>query len=481
LAIAAFTFGATYDATKWSVSSTYARPDVLAPSATGVAATDTANLQAAINACPTGGTLLIPRGEYKVNATLTVTQHLSIIGSGVAPNFVSGASIETPTGSPSLVGTVVRFMTAATNAIDLTGALAQTVNIEGVGIIFDSSIAGNTGHGIISQHLFGFKWKSLIVYGHDGNHYAYSWANPLMGWTERLISYGGGGFFSSCTDVTGNYGNTTHIQPLSIITNGGAAHGFGHSSASSTFPGILNLLTYIRPQCNMESGNGTQRTWHDTLGAGIPQYIVAIAPDLEVASNFIKGAGTQWIGYGFVYPGTQNNTTFGYGASWPVSGATDHTAIGASALANLTSGLRNTAVGSKAARQNSTQTDVTAIGANAGESPVASTKSTQIGSQSNASNSNSTAIGYGAKTTGWGSVAIGCDSATTSATSSVQDEFVLGTALHRVKILGRLNVAPRTPTSGADASGLVGDIVADDNYVYAKTSTGWKRSAITTW
>jgi hypothetical protein len=38
-----------------------------------------------------------------------------------------------------------------------------------------------------------------------------------------------------------------------------------------------------------------------------------------------------------------------------------------------------------------------------------------------------------------------------------------------------------TPSSSADAAGTVGEIRKDDNYVYVKTSTGGKRSALTAW
>jgi hypothetical protein len=43
----------------------------------------------------------------------------------------------------------------------------------------------------------------------------------------------------------------------------------------------------------------------------------------------------------------------------------------------------------------------------------------------------------------------------------------------------RLRVS-KTPTSSADPSGSVGSFAWDDNYVYVKTSTGWKRSSLTT-
>lgn len=42
-----------------------------------------------------------------------------------------------------------------------------------------------------------------------------------------------------------------------------------------------------------------------------------------------------------------------------------------------------------------------------------------------------------------------------------------------------LNFAtPYTPTSTSDATGNVGDVCRDENYIYQKTSSGWKRSAI---
>lgn len=37
---------------------------------------------------------------------------------------------------------------------------------------------------------------------------------------------------------------------------------------------------------------------------------------------------------------------------------------------------------------------------------------------------------------------------------------------------------PFTPTSSADATGEIGDITRDDDYLYQKTAAGWKRSAI---
>jgi hypothetical protein len=37
-----------------------------------------------------------------------------------------------------------------------------------------------------------------------------------------------------------------------------------------------------------------------------------------------------------------------------------------------------------------------------------------------------------------------------------------------------------TPTSSTDTNGAEGDVSWDDNYIYIKTSSGWKRSALST-
>ena len=38
-----------------------------------------------------------------------------------------------------------------------------------------------------------------------------------------------------------------------------------------------------------------------------------------------------------------------------------------------------------------------------------------------------------------------------------------------------------TPVNSGDSYGDVGNIAWDDDYVYVKTSNGWKRAALSTW
>lgn len=55
-----------------------------------------------------------------------------------------------------------------------------------------------------------------------------------------------------------------------------------------------------------------------------------------------------------------------------------------------------------------------------------------------------------------------------------------GTEKVRVDALGLVLVTGFTPTGTADAAGVEGALARDDDYIYVKTSAGWKRSALST-
>lgn len=50
----------------------------------------------------------------------------------------------------------------------------------------------------------------------------------------------------------------------------------------------------------------------------------------------------------------------------------------------------------------------------------------------------------------------------------------------RIDNLGLRLVTSFTPTGTADATGSAGAVSWDDDYIYVKTSAGWKRSALST-
>ncbi len=211
----------------------------------------------------------------------------------------------------------------------------------------------------------------------------------------------------------------------------------------------------------------------------------------HAALRYLK-SGYYNIGIG--YSAMLNNVL----GSWNI-------AIGNEAMRDLTTGVRNTVVGSRAMNDltkgnynvamgreaglypnevnNSTKTgsNNVFIGYRSGQSHNENTdESTAIGSYATARH-RGTAIGRKTKAGGVGSVAIGTDSAGDGATSFEENAFVLGTSKHHVEVLGKLNIAQYTPTSSADMQGKVGDITSDDNYIYIKTSVGWKRNALETW
>ena len=255
-----------------------------------------------------------------------------------------------------------------------------------------------------------------------------------------------------------------------------------------------------------------------TTGAG------NTAVGVRAGAGLTSGADNTMLGReaGTAITSGTSNAAFGHNALRAGSSGSSNTALGTSALASQTTassctgigfnaGVLNTASANTfigvsagyapagvAANATTTSDKQTVIGVEAGQGNVSATaqgeitaigyrarsggfNATAIGSQAVASAHDATAIGRGATASGVGAVAIGVDNTAAAASASGTNEFKLGTALHNVKVAGRFNVAPRTPTGSADASGTAGDIAADDSYLYVKTSTGWKRAALTAW
>lgn len=385
--------------------------DVVAPVATGVAATDIANLQAAINATPAGGRVFL-RGYYKINAALTAAQNISIEGNGVTPIFgpvSTGNSPITPTG---LSGTVIEQQTAATDVFDVSVSGA-TVNLARLGLAFASGLA-STGHGINaipslvvgSGHDIGVQssvFESVYVFGHDGNHYGFRVLNPQMCTFIHCHSYGGGGFNVIADAGTINSGNCVFIHPYVAITNVGAAGGYVHSGGTTT-PGTLNLLTYIRPQviCSGPVATaGTNPLWNDLAGAGIPKGINVFGADFETAgaNAFTPGSGTTFVATALINGQNSSNVLFGPGAlpNWTAAGSgSANSAFGSIALGANTSGSNNTAVGGSALAANTTASNNTAVGNIALAANTTGASNTAVGKgalNANVSNSSNTAVG----------------------------------------------------------------------------------------
>src|ERR1700730_4358834 len=333
-------------------------------------ADDTDAIQDAIEVAGlVGGTVLIPTGIYKLSAPLSITQSLTIQGSGIG---VSGTGGPDPTASPYLMGSILMQSAAATSGIVIAGT-TTTVNLRNFAVMFAPSIMFlNTGHGVDATPsgdygLFGSNWENVWVFGHDGNHYAYNLTKGLGMVVAGFHSWGGGGINWNGPTAF-HYGNAVFINSQVSLWAGGTAHGI---SLNATNAQGVNLLTFIRPEVigitipTAFSGLGVpaltnaQYLFTAATGAALPAYISLVDPDFEspvvgCPINFgastsgavvVHGSpyfdanaprtGTVWAGpQSPVFAGFNNNgygltiTTPGtWGAGFDVSlflGASDH-------------------------------------------------------------------------------------------------------------------------------------------------------------
>jgi hypothetical protein len=262
----------------------------------------TAAIQAAINATPSGGTLILPTGYAPISSALTISKSIRIMGSGCRPIAESIStdfnSINTPTVSPYLAGTVLVQNTAATDGIQVTGG-GCSVDLRDFGILFGSSIIfSNTGHGInvtppaVSSEqdngLRSSRWQDLFVFGHDGNHYGYVVTNPVCCQFDKLQSFAGGGFHFINNGVTSPqdayYGNFQCNSCYSQTFVSGSAHGTACTNASL----FQNLEVFVRHQstvANLSSSFGSvtppTSAQYEYYDDGASQNITFVQPDFE--------------------------------------------------------------------------------------------------------------------------------------------------------------------------------------------------------
>lgn len=487
------------------------------PTPTGNAATDTANLQAAINATPTGGKLVLPSGVFHLNDALTIPRSMTIDGSGAHPGYQSknaGGDYAYPTATPKYTGTVLYQETAAKDGIRIS-ASALSVNIKDLVIQFQSGLA-STGDGINARptevrapgHDMGltdFRWDNIHVFDHDANHYGFAIMNMQYGTLVNLRAYGGGCLDISMDNGGLNGGNLVIVHPVnSLSKKGGTANGYNLTAvADSGNGGVLNLITFIRPQIIYDmaayDGGGTSICYNDRGGAKDPQNVSLVDPDFEGFANTLPvfGTRTSILGNPLISGCTMTNPQVGsMRLGQEAGGAMDLNANGNTCLgvaagfftntneANaLTTGTNNTFVGNQAGSYSGgTLGQATAVGMRAwvgqngtavGYTAKATTDpsaafgqgaqatsgitsaigpqttasgggATAVGGNSTASGGNSVALGRATTASAAGSVAIGCDSTATGVSTAVQNQIALGTANHHILL--------KTAAAPADAS-----------------------------
>jgi hypothetical protein len=300
---------------------------VVAPAPTGVAATDRANLVTAIAAVPAGGKLLLPGDAtlaYVIDQALVITKNMTIEGVTLSETWKdqsNSGALNHPVGA-TVAGAVIQQATAATDVIQITGA-ASSVHLRNLGLTFAAAIAGNTGHGVNAtpptygggghqSGLLSAQWENVVVSGHDGNHYAFYLLNSMYCTLRHLRSYSGGGLYVECDSFEGNFGNLVVEHIYVDLIAAGSANGVHLASRQprGASAGLLNMLTFVRPQVNLTSAaatQGTQAPWKSNGGANEPDAVVLLAPDLEVqptssgsVADFGSTGGTTVIRGGLV-------------------------------------------------------------------------------------------------------------------------------------------------------------------------------------
>ncbi len=149
-------------------------------------------------------------------------------------------------------------------------------------------------------------------------------------------------------------------------------------------------------------------------------------------------------------PDSTGNSVVAVGrtALYALTTGAQNVAVGAGAAGSVTTGQSNTVIGAAA----NTAAATTNYGTAVGRTAVTGADSVAIGANAKASGAYGTAVGYGTEVTASrgtaigagtkanfaGSVAIGQDSSGNSATASANNEMVIGTAAHKVKIPGTL-------------------------------------------
>jgi len=276
-------------------------------------------LAAAMTQAAEGDTINVPRGVFALTDEWAITKNVRIVGAGVQdvyPSLNTAVTFDNPTVAPYLTGTVFLQTAAGKNAISVTKS-AASVRLKDFGVRFADAIRfNNTGHGISGvptamyqtghdHGLTAFKISDVRVYGHDGNHYGLYLINPLHGSIDDFRSYGGGGMHVECDSYGGNYGNLVVSHAFSHLFCPGTANGYNlRSRVASGTSGVLNLMTFIRPQCN-----STDQTARYSKAATSNQYLfrasqpastnalTVLNPDFEttVNSKVDFGGGSNFI------------------------------------------------------------------------------------------------------------------------------------------------------------------------------------------
>lgn len=248
-------------------------------------------------------------------------------------------------------------------------------------------------------------------------------------------------------NVSGNHNSALGAGALAKSVTGSQNTALGANALGNSSTGNTNTAVGF---CAMQ--NATVGFENVAVGAQALQSTTTGASNSGVGTNALlsntSGTSNSAVGADALTSNTTGNYNSALGAKALTSNTTgsENAANGYNALGGNTTGAQNTAAGAYALRLLTTGSSNTALGRGAGFAPAGDTTNatttatgqTLVGFQSGQSSPTqvnyATALGYQALVSAAGAVAIGTDHTGVGASATVQDAFVLGTALHQVQI-----------------------------------------------
>jgi hypothetical protein len=425
-------------------------------------------------------------GDQSADITYTLPTTAGSSGQVLTTNGAGVLSWTTPSSGWSLTGNSGTNPT--TNFIGTTDnqSLAiRTNNTERIRVTNDGNVGIGTTSPMEKLHVAGRIYQSGL-----GNS---TYLGDQAGANDDLSSNvnTGIGYLALRSSTSGEANTAIGGYALRDNTSGGWNAACGYETLQYNMSGNRNTAIGAWALRWGSSGSDNTATGYGALHMNNGNYNTASG--VQALTGNTTASRNVGIGYQALYTQSFNNSgiawnsdnvAVGYQALYsnqPTSTANgiQNTAIGNFALYSNTTGYYNIAIGYQAGRYiangvtgNQTGNNSVFIGYNSRANANSETNQIVIGANAVGAGSNSVVLGNDAitKTILKGNVGIG----TTDPTATL--DINGSTGYNQLRL--RTNY---TPTGSGDTNGNVGDISWDDNYIYVKTSSGWKRAALSSW